>query len=79
MVMKAQGAMKVKFHVFLILSLDGCKYSAAGFKETAHSNHQEGPRARCNMVMKEVSSSPLLIRPTYSHYKLEPFHLKEEM
>ena len=46
------------------------------YKETAHTNNRVGPRGSNNMVM---TGGPLLaIRPTYSHHKLEPFHLTKD-
>ena len=63
MIMNAQGAVKVKFHAFFILSLERGKCSGLSSKETAHSNHQVGPAASSDMVMTDVP--PLSHNQTY--------------
>jgi len=52
--------MVVKFmlNTFFILLLDGDTCSAAGYKETAHSNHRVGHRTSYNMVMTDWKFLP---------------------
>jgi len=42
--MEMQNVTQLQFHVFFIFSLDGDMCSASGYKETAHSNSNGGPK-----------------------------------
>ena len=74
-VMKGQFTKKLKLHVSLIFSLQWDKCSVSGSKDTAHSNHGVGSQSQ--LQHDDRKSLPWAIRPTYRHYKLQPFHLTE--
>ena len=50
--------MKLELNTFFIFSLDGDKYLAFGYKETAHNNHRLGHRASYTPVMTDWKSLP---------------------